>query len=147
MATPEQVAAGMKAQLDLAAKGTSVPLTEALIRIGILTPVLRENIEKVVGSRRTGPGQFSQYKLLDKLGEGGMGEVYLAEDTAAGRKVAIKVLPRKYSDDPEFVARFRREAEAASKLRHANIVGAYATGLELGYCFYVMEYGDGEPLD
>jgi hypothetical protein len=76
-----------------------------------------------------------------------MGEVYLAEDSEAGRKVAIKVLPRKYSDDPDFIARFRREAEAASKLRHDNIVGAYETGLELGYCFYVMEYCDGEPLD
>jgi serine/threonine-protein kinase len=147
MATPEQIRTGMEAQLDLAAKGTPVPFTEALIRIGILTPLLRENIENIVRSRKTGPGQFSQYKLLDKLGEGGMGEVYLALDTSAGRKVAIKVLPRKYSDDPDFVARFRREAEAASKLRHVNIVGAFASGLELGYCFYVMEYCDGEPLD
>src|SRR5262245_18640427 len=111
MATAEQVSAAITLQLDLAGKGTSVSLAEALVRTGILTPALRENIEKVVQTRRAGPRQFTRYKLLDKLGEGGMGEVYLADDTEAGRKVAIKVLPRKYSDDPDFVARFRREAE------------------------------------
>jgi serine/threonine-protein kinase len=84
---------------------------------------------------------------MKKLGEGGMGAVYLALDPSTQRHVAVKVLPRHLGTNAEFVKRFKREAEAATRLKHPNIIGAFATGEDLGYHFYVMEYCEGKPLD
>ena len=64
---------------------------------------------------------LAHYKILDALGKGGMGEVYLAEDTRLDRQVAIKVLPDAVRSDPERLARFRREAKAAASLNHPSI--------------------------
>ena len=91
--------------------------------------------------------ELGTYKLLKKLGEGGMGAVYLAEDPKAGTKVALKVLPKQYATNDEFLKRFRREADAVAKLKHPNIAGALESGQDLGYHFYTMEYCEGESLD
>ena len=69
---------------------------------------------------------IGHYHILRQLGKGGMGEVYLAEDTRLKREVAIKVLPESLSNDPERLKRFRREAEAAATLKHPNIATIYA---------------------
>ncbi len=76
-----------------------------------------------------------------------MGAVYLAVDPATSKNVAVKVLPRHFGSNPEFVKRFRREAETATKLKHPNIISASATGEDLGYHYYVMEFWEGETLD
>ncbi|GAB4325120.1 MAG: hypothetical protein Kow0074_18550 [Candidatus Zixiibacteriota bacterium] len=90
---------------------------------------------------------IAQYKILEKIGAGGMGEVYLAQDTKLDRKVALKFLPESLSKDPEARERLLREARAASKLSHSNIITIYAVEHAGDRDFIVMEYVDGRPLD
>ncbi|MEO7273573.1 MAG: protein kinase [Vicinamibacterales bacterium] len=90
--------------------------------------------------------QLDRYRILSKLGEGGMGEVFLAEDTRLERRVAIKLLPA--STEADFVARerLRREALAAAALDHPFICKVYEIGEADGRLFIVMEYIEGETL-
>ncbi|MHB0977503.1 MAG: PASTA domain-containing protein [Candidatus Aquicultorales bacterium] len=87
-----------------------------------------------------------RYRLLERIGSGGMADVYKAEDTVLSRTVALKVLYRSLADDPDFVERFRREARAAASLSHPNIVAIYDWGAEDSTYFIVMEYIEGETL-
>ncbi|HXG65234.1 MAG TPA: TRAP transporter TatT component family protein, partial [Blastocatellia bacterium] len=86
------------------------------------------------------------YRILAFLGKGGMGEVYLAQDGRLGRKVALKLLPDRFTDDEERVRRFRQEARAASALNHPNIVTIYEIGQADGVHFIATEYIEGETL-
>lgn len=89
---------------------------------------------------------ISHYRILNKLGAGGMGEVFLAEDTRLGRKVAIKFLPASFQYDPDRRSRFLKEARAASALRSGNIAAIFDIGEHDGSMFIVMEYVEGETL-
>ncbi|MEE9561920.1 MAG: protein kinase, partial [Thermoanaerobaculia bacterium] len=89
---------------------------------------------------------ISHFKILYKLGAGGMGEVFLAEDTKLERKVAIKFLPAEVATDPDRLARFRREAKAIAALNHPNIVTVYSVEEEDGHHFFAMEHVEGKTL-
>ena len=86
------------------------------------------------------------YRVLDQLGEGGMGEVYRAHDTKLGRDVAIKVLPQAFVSDPERVARFQREARTLVALNHPNIGGIYGLEEADGATALVLELVEGPTL-
>ena len=86
------------------------------------------------------------YRILEKLGEGGMGEVYLAEDTKLNRRVALKFLPAQYASDENFKARFKREAQAAAALNHPNIITIHEVAEYESRPFIAMEYVEGESL-
>ena len=87
-----------------------------------------------------------RYRVLRKIGAGGMADVYLARDETLGRQVAVKILLSRFADDRQFVERFRREAQAAAGLNHPNIVNIYDRG-QVGSTYYiVMEYLSGETL-
>jgi eukaryotic-like serine/threonine-protein kinase len=90
--------------------------------------------------------QIGSYKVLSLLGEGGMGEVYLAQDPRLDRTIALKILPAELASDPDRMRRFVREAKAASALKHPNVAHIYEIGDSAGTNFIAMEYVEGETL-
>ena len=98
--------------------------------------------EEEVSDRR----RLGKYTIKKKIGEGGMGSVYLAEQDGLGRMVALKVLPKKMTKNPVQLERFKREAHAAGVLNHPNMVMVYEFGEDRGYYFFSMEFIDGESL-
>ena len=87
-----------------------------------------------------------RYRVVRRLGTGGMADVFLAEDQQLGRKVALKLLHRRFAEDPGFVERFRREAQSAAGLQHQNVVSVYDRG-EFEDTYYIaMEYLPGRSL-
>jgi hypothetical protein len=96
------------------------------------------------------PGQsrrLGDYRILREVGRGGMGVVYEAEQVSLGRRVALKVLPHQVAHDPRALERFRREAKAAARLHHTNIVPVFEVGCEGHVAFYAMQFIQGEGLD
>ena len=115
-------------------------LADGLIRAGLLTNF---QAEKLLSGRWRGFLISSKYRLLDRLGSGGMGMVYLCEHVLMSRRVALKVLPINQGEDPACLARFYREAKAVARLDHPNIVRAHDIDKEDKLHFLVLEFIDG----
>jgi len=90
--------------------------------------------------------KLGRYEIRSKLGEGGMGEVYLAEDTRLHRKVALKILPSELAANKDRMRRFEQEAQAAAALNHPNIAHTYEIGESGGINFMAMEFVEGVTL-
>src|SRR2546425_615025 len=91
--------------------------------------------------------KLGRYEIRAQIGEGGMGEVYLAQDTKLDRKVALKILPADVAADRNRMNRFVQEAKAAAALNHSNIAHIYEIGEHEGTHFIAMEYVEGQPLN
>src|SRR5919112_3176687 len=87
-----------------------------------------------------------RYRVVKRLGSGGMADVFCAEDTQLGRRVALKVLYRRFAEDEQFVERFRREASSAAGLQHQHVVSVYDRGEWDGTYYIAMEYMHGRSL-
>ncbi|MHC4915543.1 MAG: serine/threonine-protein kinase, partial [Planctomycetota bacterium] len=126
--------------------GSQVPLGELLVELGHISRVQLESLLKAQGGKKGPRQQIAGFELIKKLGEGGMGAVYLARQLSMDRLVALKVLRRKLARNREFVERFIREAQLAGRLDHVNIVHALNVGESDGFHYLAMEYVEGRTL-
>ncbi len=140
LATSEEVEAARKAA---AASGETI--TGTLVARGVITLAQAGRIKRQIEEARHGQ-QLPGYQILAKLGAGAMATVFKARQVSLDRMVAIKVLPRQLSENPDYVARFYKEGKAAAKLNHPNIVQAIDVGEAGGYHYFVMEYVEGHTL-
>src|SRR5262245_12870456 len=100
-----------------------------------------------LGGEEEPPRYLGDYRLLREVGRGGMGVVYEAEQVSLGRRVALKLLPAQARLNATYLERFKREAKAAARLHHTNIVPVFGTGEADGVPFYAMQFIPGEGLD
>ena len=130
-------------------------LFPALVDLEQAEEVRQEGAEVSTGAEPSTPAQtpapalaqVGDYRVLREIGHGGMGVVYEAEQVSLGRRVALKILPRHVARDPRMLERFRREARAAARLHHTNIVPVFEVGREGDVCYYAMQFIQGQGLD
>jgi len=121
-------------------------LRELLINKGYITPTQAKRVKATAKESKDVAEQIPGYKILGKLGAGAMAVVYKATQLSLHRTVAIKILPKRFSEKPDYVKRFYKEGQAAAKLNHNNIVAAFDVGEAGGYHYFVMEYVEGKTL-
>jgi len=123
-----------------------IMLKDLMIDLGYVTQTQAERLKASLKETKAVPHQIPGYKVLGKLGKGAMAIVYKGRQLSLNRMVAIKVLPKRFSENPEYVERFYKEGQAAGKLNHNNIVQAFDVGEAGGYHYFVMEYVQGKTL-
>jgi serine/threonine-protein kinase len=146
----EEELAHCRKQLKDRPKDSPATLEQLLISNHFITPNqakrIRESTKESTKEGKDVAEQIPGYKILGKLGSGAMAIVYKARQLSLDRIVAIKILPRRFSENKDYVQRFYKEGKAAAKLNHNNIVGAYDVGEAGGYHYFVMEYVEGKTL-
>ena len=133
-------------ELESRRKTTPVMLKDLMIGLGYITTSQAERLRRSIKETKAAAHQIPGYKILGKLGAGAMAIVYRAMQLSLNRTVAIKVLPKRFTENPEYVQRFYKEGQAAAKLNHNNIVQAFDVGEAGGYHYFVMEYVEGKTL-
>ena len=123
-----------------------INLEGLMIDLGYITLSQSERLKTSIKESKAAAHRIPGYKILGKLGAGAMAVVYKAKQLSLNRTVAIKVLPKRFSENPEYVERFYREGQAAAKLNHNNIVQAHDVGEAGGYHYFVMEYVEGKTI-
>ena len=148
LATEEEVDKCLEAlqarQQAKAENDSGLTLADVLVSEGVVTASQIGRVKKTIQASRS--SQIPGYQILAKLGSGAMATVFKARQLSLDRIVAIKVLPRKLSENAEYVDRFYKEGKAAAKLNHPNIVQAIDVGEAGGYHYFVMEYVEGRTL-
>jgi len=133
-------------ELEARRKVNPAVLKDLMVKLGFITETQAERLKTHIKESKVAAHQIPGYKILGKLGAGAMAVVYKAQQLSLDRTVAIKVLPKRLSENPEYVERFYREGQAAAKLNHNNIVQAFDVGEAGGYHYFVMEYVEGKTL-
>jgi serine/threonine-protein kinase len=145
LATPEEIDECLKLKADRGATDSNVTLFQILVEKGVVTQSQMRRMKTSIEDARKSQ-QIPGYRIEAKLGAGGMAVVFKARQLSLDRLVAIKVLPKKLSENADYVARFYKEGKAAAKLNHPNIVQAIDVGEANGYHYFVMEYVEGKTL-
>ena len=121
-------------------------LQDLMVELGYVTASQAERLKTSIKESKVAAQQIPGYKIIGKVGAGAMAVVYKAKQISLNRTVAIKVRPRRFSENPEYVSRFYKEGQAAGKLNHPNIVQAIDVGEAGGYHFFVMEFVEGKTI-
>ena len=143
----EEELAHCRKQLKYQSQENPVTLEQLLLSNRFITPSQARRIKESAKESSKGVVEhIPGYKIIGKLGAGAMAIVYKAKQLSLDRIVAVKILPRRFSENPDYVQRFYKEGKAAAKLNHNNIVAAYDVGEAGGYHYFVMEYVEGKTL-
>ena len=141
----DQLRTAMKIQEQTMVQGEVKSLADILAEQGAMDVTQIGQVKDA--AEEAGPLQIGEFRIIKKLGEGGMGAVYHAEQTGEEREVALKLLPAHLARNNDLVARFKREALVSSRLDHPNIVRGLAVGEDRGQHYFAMEYVKGHGLD
>ena len=145
LCTDEELRSSLR-ELQDRLKLSPTMLRDVMVEYGYITESQSERLKRSLKAQKAAAHRIPGYKILGKLGSGAMAIVYQAKQLSLNRMVAIKVLPKRFSENPEYVERFFKEGQAAAKLNHTNIVQAYDVGQAGGYSYFVMEYVEGKTL-
>ncbi|MFH1884108.1 MAG: serine/threonine-protein kinase [Planctomycetota bacterium] len=145
LCTDEELRQSLK-ELESRSKVNPTILKELMVELGYVTTTQAERLKESLKESKAAAHQIPGYKIVGKLGAGAMAVVYKARQLSLNRMVAIKILPKRFSENPEYVERFYKEGQAAGKLNHHNIVRAIDVGEAGGYHYFVMEYVEGKTI-
>jgi len=145
LCTKEELRQSLKKHQALP-KDNPVALRDVMIKLGYITAGQAARLKTNIKESKTAAQKIPGYQILGKIGAGAMAIVYKARQLSLNRIVAIKILPKRFSENQEYVERFYKEGQAAGKLNHNNIVQAVDVGEAGGYHYFVMEMVEGKTL-